>query len=327
MKSGKSFEGSSGLPAFSAGYWPEISYGWSTSPATTIAATCCCTRARTSSWTPWSAARARRGTPRAWPSCWPRTGSKHEQLTLNDLPRSRDEVPKWGRIEMIQAAHAAGRTMSLEQIFGYDARASLENQSYGWCWAAAVFFDRSPAYQSRFSRIGPYSGRARDFADRSAPRSPTIGQRFASAGNCSSRISTTATTSIAIRSSFARIGLPAEGAKVEVQADRSWQSSGVRLEAGKKYLSCASGRYQVAHEPKVWWCEPGGVTIRYHHGQPLGILLAAVRADESRPQQARRGSCSRSRWAWTPRWLHRARARSIFASTTPPVSCKTTPVR
>jgi hypothetical protein len=29
-------------------------------------------------------------------------------------------------------------------------------------------------------------------------------------------------------------------------------------------------------------CEPGGVTIRYYHGQPLGILLAAVRSDDAK---------------------------------------------
>ena len=78
--------------------------------------------------------------------------------------------------------------------------------------------------------------------------------------------------------------LPTGGAQVAVAADRGWQSSGVRLEAGKKYRLRASGRYQVAQDPHVWWCEPGGVTIRYYHGQPLGILLAAVRGDEAKPQ-------------------------------------------
>ena len=38
----------------------------------------------------------------------------------------------------------------------------------------------------------------------------------------------------------------------------------------------ASGRYQVAKEPKPWWCEPNGVTIRYHNKLPLGMLLGAV---------------------------------------------------
>jgi hypothetical protein len=65
-----------------------------------------------------------------------------------------------------------------------------------------------------------------------------------------------------------------------IAADRGWQNSGLRLEGGRKYRLTASGRYQVAKEPKIWWCEPGGVTIRYYQGRPLGILLAAVRPDQ-----------------------------------------------
>ena len=29
-------------------------------------------------------------------------------------------------------------------------------------------------------------------------------------------------------------------------------------------------------QKKPWWCEPGGVTIRYYRGQPLGKLLGVV---------------------------------------------------
>ena len=70
---------------------------------------------------------------------------------------------------------------------------------------------------------------------------------------------------------------------VTVAADRGWQNSGLRLESGVTYRLRASGRYQVANQPQIWWCEPSGVSIRYYHGQPLGILLAAVRPDPAGP--------------------------------------------
>ncbi|NLE37328.1 MAG: hypothetical protein GX621_04820, partial [Pirellulaceae bacterium] len=69
------------------------------------------------------------------------------------------------------------------------------------------------------------------------------------------------------------------GATVEVSAERGWQNSGLRVERGKTYRLTAAGRYQIADEPKIWWCEPNGVTIRYYRDRPLGMLLAAVLPD------------------------------------------------
>ena len=65
-----------------------------------------------------------------------------------------------------------------------------------------------------------------------------------------------------------------------IDAARGWQSSGIRVEPDTPYRIEARGRYQIARQPKPWWCEPGGVTIRYHRGQPAGMLLAAVSDDE-----------------------------------------------
>ena len=84
--------------------------------------------------------------------------------------------------------------------------------------------------------------------------------------------------------------LPASGAAVTVAADEGWQNSGLRLEAGKSYELHAEGRYQVGkdsplenlllpgRQSRAWLSEPNGVSIHYNHGDPLGILLAAVRA-------------------------------------------------
>jgi len=80
--------------------------------------------------------------------------------------------------------------------------------------------------------------------------------------------------------------LPESGARVTVAADRGWQNSGLRLEGGHAYRLTASGRYQVAALPQPWPCEPGGVSIRYYKGRPLGILLAAVRPDEGQRKAA-----------------------------------------
>ena len=75
-----------------------------------------------------------------------------------------------------------------------------------------------------------------------------------------------------------------EGATIQVAADRGWQSTGLLLERGRKYRFEAEGRYQIARDPQVWWCEPNGVTIRYHGGLPLGILLGAVVDERKAPE-------------------------------------------
>ena len=77
--------------------------------------------------------------------------------------------------------------------------------------------------------------------------------------------------------------LPHGGTTLRVAADRGWQNTGLKLEAGESYRLRASGQYQVDDEPQVWWCEPGGVSIRYYRGLPLGILLAAVRPEDPAP--------------------------------------------
>jgi hypothetical protein len=70
-------------------------------------------------------------------------------------------------------------------------------------------------------------------------------------------------------------------ANASIAADRGWQNTGLRLESGKRYKLTATGPYTLANAPKPWTSEPGGVTIRYHRGLPLGILLAVIRPEES----------------------------------------------
>jgi hypothetical protein len=202
------------------------------------------------------------------------------KVTLGYFPRSRDEVPKLGRIEIVQTGYAARKAMTLTKIFAYDNRAHDQNEPYGWCWAAAAFLDGHPRYQTRFRQLRGLAGQ-QDFAEQAK-------KLFAADWSRLNEDWQLYVANLDYGYDFARMDVePAAGkllagdsARVAVAADRGWQASGVQLEAGKTYNLRATGRYVVASEPRPWECEPGGVTIRYYHGQPLGILLAAVRADE-----------------------------------------------
>jgi hypothetical protein len=49
------------------------------------------------------------------------------------------------------------------------------------------------------------------------------------------------------------------------------------LKRGQKYKVTAQGKYVIANDGEPWPCEPNGVTLRYHDGQPLGMLLGSLR--------------------------------------------------
>jgi len=204
------------------------------------------------------------------------------QIQVAYMPRDRSETPGWGRIRIVQDELQAGRGMMPISIMNYGPQAHLQNEPYGWCWALAAFLDGHPDYRERF--------RSLHHRIRHADLTQACQELFAS-----DWIDLNEQWQIFVvdldygydleRAAVQRkpvTSLPPGGAAVVLDADRGWQSTGIRLEAGTTYRLTASGRYQVAQNNGVWWCEPGGVTIQYYRGQPLGLLVGAIR-DESQP--------------------------------------------
>ncbi len=202
------------------------------------------------------------------------------KLTLNVVPRDREEVPKWGRIEAVQLDYARRRALTLAKVFKQSGTLHGTIEKYAWCWAAAAFLENHPRYHKRFRGLQAHL-RQPDFAERvdaefadDRPRLDEDWQLFVANldyGYDFARMDVELATGQALGD---------QPARALVAADRGWQSSGVVVEAGQKYRLRASGRYQVAGGEHPWMSEPGGVTIRYERGQPLGILLAAVRSDD-----------------------------------------------
>lgn len=208
------------------------------------------------------------------------------ELKVGYFPISRDETPMWGRIKIVRDAFAARRAKRLPDVLAYDPATEPGNEPYGWCWAAAALLDGHPRYQQRFRSLAKIVQQP-DFNDRFRRLlgSDWDGlleewQVFVADLEYGYDFQRTAID-------FAR-GKPLDiaGAEIIVRADRGWQNSGVRLEAGVDYEIVAEGRYQVATQPQIWWCEPNGVSIRYYRGRPLGILLAAIR-----PEKPASGPC------------------------------------
>jgi hypothetical protein len=199
------------------------------------------------------------------------------ELTLRYFPTDRREVPMLGRIKLVRDAYAADRALALPAVMEIDNRVVLSNEQYAWCWALARLLDDHPRYRERFRSLNQHvldrqfnehfrELYAEDWSDLAVEW-----QLFVATLEHGHDV---ARTAIDFRG-----GTPLRAGKkmVNVEAERGWQPSGVHLEAGRKYRVTATGRYQIAKEgDAIWWCEPGGVTIEYHAGQPLGKLLGAI---------------------------------------------------
>jgi hypothetical protein len=201
------------------------------------------------------------------------------QLTLAYMPRNRDEVLQWGRIRIIQDAVAKRQALRLKQVIEFPLDAIAETEFYAWTWAAITFLDKHLRYQERFRRLLPFV-QQNDFTERFYRDFKEDWQELCEEWQLM-------VVNLEYGYDVARCavdftpGKPISDAKnaksVTVAADRGWQNSGLQLESGKTYSFTAAGRYQVAKTTDVWWSEPNGVSIRYYRGQPLGILLTAVR--------------------------------------------------
>jgi hypothetical protein len=201
------------------------------------------------------------------------------RLELNVMPARKEETPMWGRIKIIKDEIAAGRGWNLEAVLAYRPTPQFETEPYAWCWAATFLLDHEPRFQARFRQLArlvrnaDFNRRFRESIGADWPLLLEEWQLFVHDLEYGYDVARTALDLAPGKP------LPAQGATISVVADRGWQNSGIRLEAGVSYRLRASGRYQVGNQPQVWWCEPGGVSIRYYKGLPLGVLLAALRPD------------------------------------------------
>lgn len=208
-------------------------------------------------------------------------------VQLGYFPRQREDVPQWGRIKMVRDETSAGRSMTLEAIMQYGPTAHLKNEPYAWCWAAAAFLDGHPQFSERFRQLPRHVRASVPEFDAAFDRLFAADQRqlmeqwqlFVQQLDYGYDLVREAIV-------YDPPGEDLQGSRaVQIRADRGWQSSGILVAARTTYVFEATGRYQLAREPATWWCEPGGVTIRYHDGRPLGMVLAAA-SDQSQPLQA-----------------------------------------
>ena len=205
------------------------------------------------------------------------------KLEVEYFPKSREEVPYWGRIKLIKDEIAVGRGQLLMDVFRQNQKDHLRLVPYAWSWAATAFLNGHPKYRVGF----------RDLKDRVSETSILFTKDF-EARYRNRMIEMEEEWQIFIVNleygyDFARntvqyasgVPLPEGGRSAIVASDRGWQSTGIRLDQGQTYQIVSKGRFKVRRSPVPWWSEPGGITIEYWNGYPLGMLQGAIRNENT----------------------------------------------
>jgi len=206
---------------------------------------------------------------------------KDGRLMLNYMPANRTEVPMWGRVRIVRNAKAAGQRGQLQKVIQYRPFAHREVEPYAWCWTLATLLDRHPKYRTRFRQLYKHV-LDRDFNQH-------FQHLFKDDWQDLSRQWQLLVNGLEYGHDIGRTAVDFAQGKplttsertVVISSDRGWQNTGVELQQGSKYQLQASGRYKLGNEPKIWWCEPGGISIDYYRGRPLGILLAAIEPSDA----------------------------------------------
>lgn len=207
---------------------------------------------------------------------------RDERLELRVMPDRRENFPGWGRLKILQDDFAAGKGKRLEEVMKYGPTAHLEVEPYGWCWGACWFLDSHPQSQAAFRALrGEVEDGSLDFS-----------RRFYQTLRADWGILTEDWQLFLANADFAydlernlvvhrpaSQPLPDAGATVKIAVNRGWQSTGYSLDAAKGYSFAARGRFTIVGGAEPWPCEPGGVTLRYNRGWPLGLLLGSVRPE------------------------------------------------
>lgn len=204
------------------------------------------------------------------------------------FPHDRETFGGLGWIRLIDEDNRETGLKLPEAVVGQRPNDFRKYNAYAWSWALCAFLDGHPRYRDRFRNIGSLVTSRNDaaFELKQVFKAdwPELSEEWlVFAGNICYGYDIERTT-LDLRPGKPLAGDDAQ-AEMDVVADRGWQSSGILVEPGKAYQINADGRTVLAQQPKPWVSEAQGISIRYHAGQPLGMLVAAIRSKELPKQE------------------------------------------
>lgn len=213
-----------------------------------------------------------------------------DELQLGINPQSPDEVPGFNRIGIIRLEIQTGKAPSFDQILRFGPSDYETTSGYAWSWALVRFLVSHPRYQPVVAKM-PYYMMAPDPGARFKQLLGNDYQTF-------ERDWDDFVTGLDYNYDFTASVIDYEKGKplpetedgrekiVNVVANKSWQSSLIRLEAGKKYQIRGAGRIQLFDPRAMIPSEIFGVTCEYFNDRPRGELLLAILPEGTRKKDA-----------------------------------------
>ena len=205
-----------------------------------------------------------------------------EETKINFVPQSRDQVPYWGRFKVLDQLRNQSELPALEAVMRYQPNLLGQVDAYSCSWAAVMLLDRYPEYRKalvaaavRGRETGPEFNRGLHRELRASW--PVVVARWRlMLGDLDYGFDWQRHR---VELSTQDPEWNGETLQLEIDAERGWQSVGVRFRPGTKLTIKASGEVAIASDPESnqpWMSQPQGVTIVYHRGKPLGQLQACV---------------------------------------------------
>ena len=215
------------------------------------------------------------------------------KLQLQYRVTDRRQTPYWGRVRLIIDEHQAGMGLDLNEILGIPTGSFRNVRYYAWSWAGCEFFRHHPLAAEPFARL---VGSTRQTPERfTADFHRELEEHWDVLARDWELFIDEMDYGYQVQRGRISPAQPAPFSGAwRVDSQKSWQQTGVAVEAGQRWQVTARGSYQVGQtisptDPtKIWpWIsQPPGISIAYHRGARLGRLqLGVLQIDAQSPAQ------------------------------------------
>lgn len=194
-------------------------------------------------------------------------------------PDASDAFPGLGRIELIRQELVQNRPVSLAQLAAFTVGEWEKPypMPYAWSWAACEFLDKHPRYQKRFQNLGQNLDGPAFIRVLQESFTEDLNLLEAEWQEYIHRLHYQYDVAANAFVLFPEPIRELEEAQARtVQANQGWQSTGLKVTAGKPVALSATGEVILDQTTAPWRSEPEGISIRYAGGFPIGRLLAGV---------------------------------------------------